>query len=255
MQILELTQIIPFGTALLVPGYVGWSAANVIAPNATRSASDRVMGYALYSLVYFACFGLFYSDWVQNLLVTELSWGLVLGLVLRAASMLPFVYVAGLCSGALRRADIVCRVLRWIGVPANGWTDSAWLSAFSCRDSRLVRVVLRSGEVVWGHFGTRSLASAELTSGDVYLERECCINNDGAIVPQIGSRGIWLPRSEIVSISLYDFEDLDKYEQATEGKRQPARVPADSWKVHSAKADISRRDLSAKGIKAGQSSA
>ena len=118
---------------------------------------------------------------------------------------------------------------RWMGSDARVWllsrlrlslqhgTPSAWDYFFQEKIPALVRVTLRSGEVVAGYYGPVSFAAYGVHGRDLYVEEQWAVDPETfqIVEPAERSMGIWLPGEEIVEVELYAIHDaqLELFEQ------------------------------------------
>lgn len=77
---------------------------------------------------------------------------------------------------------------------------SAWDYMFRGNSSRILEITLKSGKIIYGAYGNNSFASVKYYDNDIYLERTYSINNEGVLVRDDDSDGVYISGTEIEKI-------------------------------------------------------
>lgn len=119
-------------------------------------------------------------------------------------------------------------VLKWIGVSDAHSIRSGWNAMFAQPGTVMVRVVLKSGEVIGGWYGMGSLAGYSEHGGDLYIsERWTLDDDDWFIAPAPDTLGTWIAGTEIQSVQLYEnFVKPSTKQEEDQDEQLEAAVPA-----------------------------
>jgi hypothetical protein len=202
---------------LLMPGYILGKtfARGVRGPTATDPAflSATVIGGVVTHLI-----ALGWTVWLADHLITSFGandglqaldfvhigiWAAVVLIVLPAVLG---ALVAKLSS--LSGPPWFVRLLRWLGLSLALRTAEAWVHAFRTFDQLgvgvWVRIRLKSGSIIIGAFGPRSLASSDPTLRDIYLEKSWPVDDRGVPLANApANRGVWVAGDQIAWIEFF----------------------------------------------------
>ncbi|HYM46215.1 MAG TPA: DUF6338 family protein [Solirubrobacteraceae bacterium] len=92
---------------------------------------------------------------------------------------------------------------------AHGGVKSGWNEAFGREDAMMVRVTLKAGRVVGGYFGKDSIAGYSERAQDLFLDERWSLDpeDDWFTERAAGTKGVWMPREQIVSAEFYEVPD------------------------------------------------
>jgi len=204
--IADSLSIAPIAAAALLPGYLWRQSERNFVASARLGKIEEIYGYVLYSLVTYSLVG------VSLQLVGWLPEDLDAVSLMEAARLLVVAmvisYLGGIATGLLRRFNLVGAIFGLIGIPTIHPIETGWDKAFSRRDGCLVRVAFKNGKDRFGIYGAKSLVSAEIENGDIYLEKTLCKGESG-LVHENATEGIWISSSEVQCLRFYKYEDLE----------------------------------------------
>lgn len=220
MSILDLNSlgIIPLGIALLAPGSVLLSLEARISSCRRLDHLEKTTRYLAYSLVVYAIFGAIWSTALVQQEKIYLADALTIGKEVAIATVIAFP--VPICIGIIRKLDLVGKALQMAKIHASDPIPTAWEKAFGRRSGCLVSISCKDGVERFGLFGPRSLVSDDLHDGDMYFEEAYYSNSDGELVPEPGTQGLWVHRSEVYLIRFHDMKELGTHEQRQQCSRR-----------------------------------
>ncbi len=198
--------IAPIAAAALLPGYLWRQSERNFVASARLGKIEEIYGYVLYSLVAYSLVGLSLQlcGWLpENLDTISLLQSVRLLVIAMVVS-----YLGGIATGLVRRFNLVGVIFGVIGIPTIHPIEKGWDKAFSRRDGCLVRVTFKNGKDRFGIYGAKSLVSAEIENGDIYLEKTLC-QGEGGLVHENATEGIWISSSEVQCLRFYKYEELE----------------------------------------------
>ena len=95
---------------------------------------------------------------------------------------------------------------------------SAWEKLFFDRRPCYITATLKNGTQKGGYFGRASLASRRDVGGDLFLQEEYKIDENGNCTePELPYRGLWLDGHEIAQVRLYWSPEEEALDEQQEG--------------------------------------
>jgi hypothetical protein len=181
----------------LVPGFV-WSAVlSMLVPRKVVPTDLRLLEFLTFS-----CLNLGFWAWALVLIFkTDLinehpGWASLCVYVIIFLSPMGF----GVACGWLQQNSVVGRFLARFGFRTIHPTPTAWDWHFSQSKPYWVLVTLKSGDRVYGLFGTRSFAGDDPNHRDLYIEAVFRLLETDEWAPVEDSAGILIAPDEISAI-------------------------------------------------------
>lgn len=225
------------GTALLLlgifvlPGFVTVllrERTHVVRDTSSETPFERLMLALFYSALVYAvvfvvavAFGADRQDIVDAYHGRGHLWVLI-GIAAGVALLMPMAIAL---VGTWWRGSDSCRkkLLGFVGVSDAHSIRSGWNAMFARKGTAMVRVTLKSGEVLGGWYAKGSLAGYSEHGGDLFIIERWTFDEDGWFVePAPDTLGVWIAGDEIASVQLYEnFIDPNATKQEGENNEQP----------------------------------
>ena len=195
--------VVYFTFAFLVPGYIIDEIIDKITPTKKEKIEIRFLRCLLYSVVNYvlwAAWGIrlidkFFKD-------DDITYWIIIALGVIVTGILTGIIV-GVLKAVRISAKILNPILLKMNIALKHPAPSAWDYQFnklqsSCGEWVIVR--LKSGNVVYGRYGSGSFSSSEESERDLYLEKIYIFDQNKTWVETERTDGIWISASEISTI-------------------------------------------------------
>ena len=196
--------VVYFTFAFIVPGYIIDEMIDKITPLKTEKTEIRFLRCLLYSVVNYVI----WAGWGIRLIEGffgnkgDITYWLVIALAVIISGT-----ITGIIIGVLKAKRVSARLLNPIllkmDIALKHPAPSAWDYQFNKLQSgcgEWVVIRLKSGEIVYGRYGTGSFSSSEETERDIYLEEIYTCKDNGPWVKTDRTDGIWIKADEISTI-------------------------------------------------------
>ncbi|MFP4145375.1 MAG: DUF6338 family protein [Phycisphaeraceae bacterium] len=191
--------------AFVVPGYIWARVEHWVAPQFRIAERERFLRYLAYSginialwlLVLMPLYGEPIQAWtIRDTLVVSIS-------LIGSPAMLGFL------TGIVKRSSWLRSATNKLSLPAVYAPETGWDKAFLREEGCLVGVLYDDGTQVFGIYNPGSLASTIGDERDLFLESTFIEGEDGQLVPDSRSLGIWLDAGAVKRIEFFKLEEAD----------------------------------------------
>jgi hypothetical protein len=188
--------VVFYSVIFLLPGYIIEEIIKSIMPKKQYSEGINFLRYLAYSIVNLALWSWIYFIINNFILSTTIIYWILLILVTVITSI-----ITGLVLGLVRKKEIIRKAFSNCGVQIEHPIPTAWDYKFSkTQEDRWVIVRLANNEIIYGKYGSKSLASSDDRYRDLYLEEVYVPDIDKEWKISERSDGIWISENEIKSI-------------------------------------------------------
>ncbi len=203
-----LLTLTPLASAVLAPGALWVMIEARISQRCSPQRVERAVKFCAYSLIFYAVWFSLFPTTAARLDQGALQLTESMEVARSVVLLLPLVMLLGGLTGLAIRHDFLGLSLRRLGLSVSARVDTGWEQAFFGRKKGvLVLLVFHDGAERYGIFNPSSVASEPCAQADLYLER-AFEEIDGQLVPEAGSRGVWVPRSELKEVRLFDYDEM-----------------------------------------------
>lgn len=201
---LNTEQAVLWAFVFLLPGFV-WSAVYaMLIPRKTDSDNIRFMEFFTLSsinnafwswLIYLAYQRRLYSDhpFVEALLIFIVVF------------LSPAI--AAVVTAKFKQSGWIARFVDWLGFNAALQIKTAWDFKLSETAPTWIEIHLKSGERIFGLYGTDSFAGDAGDTADLYLEKTLVSNEDGQMIEETVNQGIWIASDQIATMEFRGAEN------------------------------------------------
>ncbi len=187
--------------AFVVPGYVWTRVEHWVAPQFRIAERERIIRYVAYSGIALAVtFPLLTTD--SGLIIAN-NWTFT-NSCKAISALLIIPCVLGFGSGKIKRAQWIRIQLNKLNLPSLYTAETAWDKAFARVQGCLVSVLCDDGVTVFGLYNPESLASTVNDERDLYLEAMFYEQDNGSLVVDERSQGMWIPQSHVKRIEFFN---------------------------------------------------
>lgn len=196
--------VIYYTFAFIVPGYIIDEIIDKISPVKTEKTDIRFLRCLLYSVINYVVWAAWGIRLINKFFKNkeDITYWLVVALAVIVSGAITG-FVIGIIKAKRLSAKILNPMLLKMNIALKHPAPTAWDYQFNklqsgCGEWVIVR--LKSGETVYGRYGTGSFSSSEETERDIYLERTYSWSDNGAWIETDRSDGIWISPNEISTI-------------------------------------------------------
>lgn len=196
--------VIYYTFAFIVPGYIIDEIIDKISPVKTEKTDIRFLRCLLYSVINYVVWAAWGIRLINKFFKNkeDITYWLVVDLAVIVSGAITG-FVIGIIKAKRLSAKILNPMLLKMNIALKHPAPTAWDYQFNklqsgCGEWVIVR--LKSGETVYGRYGTGSFSSSEETERDIYLERTYSWSDNGAWIETDRSDGIWISPNEISTI-------------------------------------------------------
>jgi hypothetical protein len=197
----ESAQAVVWAFAFLLPGFV-WSAVYAaLIPRKLDTEQIRFMEFFTLSSINNAFWSwLIYLSYVKKLYVNHQFYeALVVFLIVFISPAIAATFTA-----RFKQDGWSARFIEWLGFRSTLHITTAWDFKLSKTGPVWVNVQLKSGDRIYGLFGSSSFAGDATPAADLYLERTLKFAEDSQSFQDSQNEGIWIASDRIATIEFVE---------------------------------------------------
>lgn len=197
-NLLESLDMVLYSAIFIVPGYVMYSGYSSIITNVNENLGSIIIRFFTFGLInYFLWGSVLTKQFVESSLTLSFESALFDRTTVSLIFLVIVPYILGLIAGIFAKKGWIRKVLNKININTVHKSSTAW--DYVMDRAAYVIVTLKSGEIIYGFYGSSSLASSYSLERDIYIEELYeLINDEWEIIDPV--QGIWISREEIQSI-------------------------------------------------------